>query len=61
MYRVLKRARMCGKLKAFFGDKNQSKTTVLMKDFKVLKYFFAFSYAKGFSFPKASRTISIGP
>ena len=45
MYRVLKRARMCGKLKAFLVDKNQSKTTVLMKDFKVLKYFL-FTHAK---------------
>lgn len=47
MYRVLKRARMCGKLKAFFlVDKNQSKTTVLMKDFST-KVFFIYTRESG--------------
>ena len=41
-----------------FLSKSISKTSSFNK---VLKYFFAFSYAKGLSFPKASRTISIGP
>ena len=40
MYRVLKRARMCGKVKAFLVGKNQSKTTVLMKDFSTKVFFY---------------------
>jgi hypothetical protein len=58
MYRVLKRARMCGKLKAFLGDKNQSKTTVLMKDFST-KVFFIYTRESGKALAYFDESISL--